>query len=129
METKVVVLTQISKENIESANTAILEMVSRRKLVIEGDLPSVVPTKFNSKSETKKFQVRLGGVLKHATMKRVNTYFSMYAKLTGTSKTSIEYSDREKAIRAARKSYREAAKVANNCLAVYREIKGDFYKS
>jgi hypothetical protein len=128
METQIKQLTEISSENMAAAARLIIDMVSCRKLTINGEIPTTPPVDFGSKTKKKQFSRTLGKVLSGPTIRSANTYLHALAKLTVTTKIKVDYSDYEKSIQLAKANWKAANKAALELKSKYLEAKGDFYK-
>lgn len=120
---------EITSENLCMAKVSIQEMVTKRKLVINGEISVLVPVTFPSTNKKKEFRKSLERVINHPTMRNTNLYLHKLSKLNGETISKIEYSEKEKAIKLARKEWREHVKKGWELRDKYKTEKGDFYKS
>lgn len=128
-EIKITELMPVNSENLNSANESIRTFVAKRKLVIEGSLPVLVPVVFPSHKAEKKYRRMMAGVIHHTTMRNANVFLNFHNKLTGEEKSKIDYSPKEKAIKKSKADWKESLKKMLEMKQAYRTEKGDFYKS
>lgn len=123
-------LPEVNATNVQNAIDCIKSFADRRKLVLTGNttLPSTVAYKFSSMCEEKRFKWSMLRITKHQTMKGASLFFSKLYKATGI-KITLDYSAQEKSIKSARKEWKELSAKAEEALAKYKTLKGDFYKS
>lgn len=129
MTTQEKVRIEITSENLQIAKLRIQSMVESRKLVIEGEISTLMPVTFPSKSKKKEFRDSLQRVIVHPTMRSCNIYLHKLSKYNGEPAAKIDYSEKEKAIQAARKAWREHIKKGWELRDKYKTEKGTFYKS
>ena len=122
-------LLEINFATMAQAQKSIIEMVSKRSLVLSETLNLDGTLNFPSQNKTKEFKKNLNWVIEYPTMKRISIFLRMYAEFTGTKSIKIDFSPKEKKIKEARKAYIEARKKAQEAQSFYKEVKGDFYKS
>lgn len=124
---------QATVENIVVAMEAIHAMAQRRRLVvtIEGeesaelDIPA-----FGSKKQAQKFRQRLGRAMRRPGMKAANVFLRYFDVKDGdktTRSVRVEYSPKEKSIRAKREALRHIVKALHVARRDYLLEKGDFY--
>ena len=127
--TQTIQLIQISAENLQKAKTSVEEMATRRKLVINGTISTLVPVVYPSYNKQKEFRKALARVIMHPTMKSTNIYLHKLHKLSGEEQAEVDYSPKEKAIKKARKEWKESLAIMFAKKEAYQMEKGDFYKS
>ncbi len=120
---------EITSENLTIAKSRIQEMATSKKLCIEGTISTLVPIAYPSNNKKKEFRAALSRVINHPTMRSCNIYLHKLSKLNGEEMAKVEYSPKEKAIKAARKEWREVLAKSWELRDKYKEEKGDFYKS
>jgi hypothetical protein len=134
METTTIMsLPEVTTENIKKAIESLKQYAAKKKYVFSGNVDSlanVIPT-FSSQNQEKKFRWALLRAMRNPTMKSANLFFNQYSKSQNgvTPKLKMEYSEKEKQIKAARKEWKELQAKAEEARLKYRETKGDFYKS
>ena len=128
-------LKEATTANIKNAIEQIEAFAKRRNLSLEGETKisalkslslSLTGIKFPSKKAEKRFRWSITRISRKQTMKSANLFFRQLQKATGIS-ISLEYSLREKKIRAARKEWKELQAKTEEARLKYKEIKGDFY--
>lgn len=129
MDTVVKMLTEISMETMQEASNSIKNMVAARKLKLDGEISTLVPVVFPSKNKKKDFQRSLGRALNSPGMKAANIYLHKLEKYNGEKAARIEYSDKEKVIKLARKEWKEAQLKMWALRDKYKAEKKGFYKS
>lgn len=122
---------QATVENIVVAMEAIHAMAQRRRLVLEGEEPTEpgVPV-FGSKKQAQKFRQRLGRVMRRPGMKAANVFLRYFDVMEGDKavrSVRVEYSAKEKSIRAKRKTLYHIVKALHAARKDYLLEKGDFY--
>lgn len=120
---------EINAENIQKSFDVIQEFAAIKNYVITGNLEFKNFTKeFPSNKSKKKFRNSLNTVISHVTMKSANMFLFHLSKYTD-SIIKIEYSERELAIKEAKKNWKSARKISEKLMIDYKNIKGDFYLS
>ena len=120
---------EITSENLTIAKSRIQEMATSKKLVIEGEISTLVPVTYPSKSKMKEFKAALNRVITYPGMRSCNIYLHKLSKLNGEEMAKVDYSPKEKAIQTARKEWREHIRKGWELRDKYTAEKGDFYKS
>lgn len=113
-------LLAVEQANVNRAIDAIDEMSRRRGFVFVRGLQPVIPA-FPSKAAKKKFQKRMNRAIARCSMPTANVF------LRSLGHAPVEYSEKEKAIRAARKKYRELRDQTKEAYTAYLKEKGAFY--
>ena len=139
MKTTTVTMIEPSVENIESIFEKIKSYASEKGYRVIGDLslPKNLlgikkSPKFESKSQLKKVRNYLTKLDKGITLERCNRFLHMLFKHVYESDKPaprVDYSEKECAIKAARKVWKKADAEALKLLKEYKEVKGDFYKT
>ena len=122
-------IVEINDSTLQDAKTAILAMVTRRKLIVKGEIPTQNVFSFESKSRLKDFRDSLVRVIKRPTMKSANIYLSKYKRYSKMACATVEYSEVEKQIIKAREEWKELREKAMAAREAYKLAKGSFYKS
>jgi len=124
-------LPEVTTANIKLALESIKQFVTQKNYVITGNLDSLtnVPPRFSSNNQEKKFRWSLLRVTNHPSMRSANMFLSHLAKATWMTKLKVDYSEREKQIKTAKKEWKEVQAKADQARLKYKEIKGDFYKT
>jgi hypothetical protein len=120
---------EINSENLAIAKSRIQEMAISKKLDIVGEISTLVPVTYPSKSKMKEFRSALNKVISYPGMRNANIFLHKLSKLNGEDNAKIEYSEKEKAIKVARKEWRENVKKGWELRDKYKLEKGNFYKS
>lgn len=139
METKErQVLIEPTRENIEKVFSLIREFAVSKGYEIKGELK--LPTNmlgitksilFESKSIQKVVRTYLTRLCTKVTMGQANRFLHMFFKKVLKSDDQaprVEYCEKERQIRDARKLYRTSMRTTEKLQKEYKEIKGDFYK-
>lgn len=133
METTTIMsLPEVTTENIKKAIESLKQYAAKKKYVFSGNveaLGNLTPT-FASQNQEKKFKWALLRVTRKPTMKSANLFFNQHSKSTNgvSPKLKMEYSEKEKQIKAARKEWKELLAKTKEARLKYKEAKGDFYK-
>jgi hypothetical protein len=125
-------LPEITSENLKLAQDNILQFAKQRKLVIKGELnldDKDLTFDFSSKRQKKAFQRSLGHVISHPSMKTISLFFHKVDKCSSHKPVKLDYSEQEKAIKAARKEWKFLQAKTEEARLKYKELKGSFYKS
>ena len=113
-------LLEVSNENIAVAMQEINAMAKRRNLLFVVGLQPAIP-QFPSQAAMKKFRRRMNRAIATPTMRTANVF------LRALGHSTVEYSKKELAIRAARAKYVQARNEARKAHEEYLAQKGDFY--
>ena len=82
-----------------------------------------------SRNQLKKINRYIVGLEKHITMRRANKFFQILTDNCGYGKVRIKYSEKEQKIQDTRKKMLQAKEAYESLLKIYKEEKGDYYKS
>jgi ribosomal protein S10 len=136
-ESKHIELLQVSNETIASTFIKIKEYAASKGYNISGEL--LIPSnkiginkkpKFESHRQEKSCRNFINRLHKRVNMCSANKFLHfLFTKGYGMDKApSVEYSNKEKNIQAARKAWKKAAAEAEKLRVAYRTEKSDFYK-
>jgi hypothetical protein len=121
---------EINTSNLKLAQQSITEFANSRKLVFNREL-DLANAKFNftSKSQKKAFQHSLSRVIAKPTMKSISLFLRQLSKYSDLAPIKLDYSEREKAIKQAKKDWKFLQSKAEEARLQYKKVKGDFYKN
>jgi hypothetical protein len=121
---------QATQQNIDLAIDAIKNFANERGFQVLGDF-NHGELKFSSKNREKVVSRYLWKISTGPSMASANRFLHfLYKKIYGFDQAPrVDFSQKELAIKAARKKWKEAARLAEELRVKYREEKGDFYKN
>ncbi len=129
METKNEIVKVITKEDLLNVVERIKEFSKTKNLILNEEPKFKSELVFSSKSEMKDLRIRLKGIEKKISRKRINTLFAfLYKKNLIDNKCFLDLTEKEKKIQELRKNWKEAFKKSEELRLIYKEEKGDFYK-
>lgn len=131
METTIMTLPEVTTDNIKKAIESLKQYAVQKGYVFNSD-PDAMSNHapfFSSGNQYKKFSWALYRAMNKPSMKSANLLFSLYSKVNHyATKLKMDYSEREKQIKAAKKEWKELKHKAEEARLKYRKTKGDFYK-
>jgi len=129
METKNEIVKVITKEDLLNVVERIKEFSKTKNLILNEEPKFKSELVFSSKSEMKDLRIRLKGIEKKISRKRINTLFAfLYKKNLIDNKCFLDLTEKEKKIQELRKNWKEAFKKSEELRLIYKEEKGNFYK-
>jgi len=121
---------QATQPNIDLAIDTVKNFANEKGFRILGDFKTGTLS-FSSKNKEKVLAKYLWKISKKPSMACANRFLHfLYKKVYGFDQAPrIEFSEKEIAIKSARRQWKDAARLADELRLKYREEKGNFYKS